>query len=140
LNYVFSILAAIVGLFLGNWLSLLFLFPLLFVIGKVFPDLKSSGTLTPYVSRACMGGAVSLIFWLFSYFGAIHLVLTLTFGMWVLFLSEPFSEFDALNICNGDLGKYQSYRWRLKFVRLLSYFITSFVVMGVIYLLRLPLP
>ncbi|MDO8426110.1 MAG: hypothetical protein Q7T24_01185, partial [Deltaproteobacteria bacterium] len=74
MNYIISVVAAIVGLFLGNWLSLLFYFPFLLILSKVSPNAKGqkSAILTLYVSRACMGVAVFLLFCFFSYFGALR--------------------------------------------------------------------
>ncbi|MBI5236918.1 MAG: hypothetical protein HY887_00655 [Deltaproteobacteria bacterium] len=136
MNYIISVVAAIIGLFLGNWLSFLFYFPFLLILGKVSPNAKGlkSATLTLYVSRACMGVVVSLLYWLFSYFGALRSVLTITFGIWALLLSEPFSEVQAYDIFKEDWSKYQGVRWWLKITRLVSYFVTSFIVMGLTYL------
>ena len=136
MNYVVSIVAAIAGSFLGNWLSLLFYFPLLSILGKVFPQARGPklGTLTLYISRACMGIGVSLIFWVFDYLGALRSVLTYTFGIWALSFSEPFSEIQAHDLCQGNLNKYKSLRWKLKITRIIFYFGTNFLVLGLIYL------
>lgn len=106
MNYIVSILAAIAGSFLGNWLSLLFYVPLIATLGKVFPQAQGQklGTLTLYISRACMGIGVSLIFWMFEYLGALRSVLTYTFGVWALSFSEPFSQIQAQNLCQGNLS------------------------------------
>ena len=137
MNYVISILAAIAESILGNWLALLFYFPLLVMLGKVFPQSKGPklGILTLYISRACMGVGVSLVFWAFEYLGALRSVLTLTFGIWALFFSEPFSEVEAHDLCQGNVKKYKSLRWKLKIIRIAFYFSTNFLVLALIYLI-----
>ncbi len=137
MNYIISIVAAIIGLLLGNWLSLIFYFPLLALLGKMSPEAKGqkSAPLTLYLSRACMGITVSILFWIFSYFGALRSVLTFVFGAWVFLFSEPFSEVQAHDIFKGDLNKYKSLRWKLMITRIVSYFVTSFIIMGIAYLM-----
>lgn len=137
MQYVISFLVAIVGLILGNWLSLLLYFPVLLILAKVFPESKGQkwGALTLYISRACMGITVSLIFELFIYFGAIISVLTFTFGIWTLLFSEPFSEVQAHDICRGNLDKYQRLRRNLKITRIFFYFLPIFLLYGIMYIL-----
>lgn len=138
MQYVISFVASIACLALGNWISLPLYFPVLSVLAKVSPRNATGakwGILSLHISRACMGITVSLLYYIPEYFGALRLVMTATFGVWALLLSEPFSEVQAHDLCRGDLQAYQQLRWRLKTTRIVFYFLPVFLLLAIAYVL-----
>ena len=67
--------------------------------------------------------------------GANRIIMTGTFGIWALFFSEPFSELQLHDLCEGNLTAYQRLRWYLKITRILFYFMPTFVLLGIVYIL-----
>ena len=80
-----------------------------------------------------MGIAVGLIFSLLRVFINTN-ALTLLFGGWVLLFSESFSEVQFHDILHGDVSKYHMLRWKLKIIRLVSYFVTILLFLLFIFL------
>lgn len=140
MEILIQLLIGIIGLPLGNFLALMPYFLLIALIAKIFPDRKGvrAGVLSLYLSRFCMGATVSLIYWFALYLFGIEsrIIVTMIFGIWTIFLSEPFSENQAHDLLKGDLAKYANLRRNLKIIRTAAYFVVSplYIILEAAYL------
>lgn len=125
---IVSLISAIVGIVIGNWLSLI---PYgIFLTILRLPKVHITGLVSMYLERACMGFMVGILFAVMDRFGLNNYVLTTTFLFWAIFKSEPplisnSAQVLSHDILKGDIKKYTYHKTGLKVVRILSYFIAK---------------
>jgi len=125
---IVSLILAIVGLVVGNWLALI-PYGILLTILRL-PKGRTAGLVSMYLGRASMGFMVGILFAIMDHFGLNNYILTTTFLFWAMFMSEPplissSAQILSHDILRGDMKKYAYHKTGLKVIRILAYFIAK---------------